>query len=279
MTAADGGGRLRPQGRHHLGRASAAGCARSGLAFDYVLYSHYERQVEDLVAGRIHVAWNSPLAVGARRAARRGAGPSVRAGGDARHRPRPDLGGRRARRLRRSRRSPTSRAGRSAVGAVDSPQATLIPLDHLRGAGLRPGDDVTVRRFDVGRRPARRPHRRRARRGPRARRGRGRRRLHDRRQPPAVRAGGHAARRGDAGRWRRPPPYDHCNMTVVDTAPAAEAARFGELLLAMSYADPRGAAAARPGGPEACGGRAAPAGTRRSSAAVDEVGFYDAKGG
>ena len=33
-----------------------------GLDFDYVLYSHYERQVDDLVAGHIHAAWNSPLA-------------------------------------------------------------------------------------------------------------------------------------------------------------------------------------------------------------------------
>ena len=32
------------------------------LPFDYVLYSNYERQVEDLVDGRIDVAWNSPLA-------------------------------------------------------------------------------------------------------------------------------------------------------------------------------------------------------------------------
>ena len=46
------------------------------LPFDYVLYSHYERQVEDLVGGRIDVAWNSPLAwVRARRLARR-RGPS-----------------------------------------------------------------------------------------------------------------------------------------------------------------------------------------------------------
>ena len=38
--------------------------------FDYVLYSNYERQVEDLVDGRIDVAWNSPLAwVRARRLA------------------------------------------------------------------------------------------------------------------------------------------------------------------------------------------------------------------
>ena len=43
---------------------------RQGLPFDYLLYSHYERQAEDLVAGRIQLAWNSPLAwVRARRLA------------------------------------------------------------------------------------------------------------------------------------------------------------------------------------------------------------------
>src|SRR5215216_5363965 len=43
---------------------------RQGFPFDYLLYSHYERQVTDLLAGRIHVAWNSPLAwVRARRMA------------------------------------------------------------------------------------------------------------------------------------------------------------------------------------------------------------------
>src|ERR1700737_2455736 len=41
-----------------------------GLPFDYLLYSNYERQVEDLLAGRIDAAWNSPLAwVRARRLA------------------------------------------------------------------------------------------------------------------------------------------------------------------------------------------------------------------
>ena len=33
-----------------------------GLDFDFVLYSNYERQAEDLVDGRIDLAWNSPLA-------------------------------------------------------------------------------------------------------------------------------------------------------------------------------------------------------------------------
>src|SRR5438105_2822793 len=47
--------------------------------FDYVLYSHYERQVEDLLDGRVDAAWNSPLAwVRARRLAA-STGTSVRA--------------------------------------------------------------------------------------------------------------------------------------------------------------------------------------------------------
>src|SRR5213075_2500961 len=46
--------------------------ARRGLPFDFVLYSHYERQVEALLAGEIHVAWSSPLAwLQAERLARR----------------------------------------------------------------------------------------------------------------------------------------------------------------------------------------------------------------
>jgi hypothetical protein len=36
--------------------------AAQGLRFDYLPYCHYERQVDDLVAGRIDAAWNSPLA-------------------------------------------------------------------------------------------------------------------------------------------------------------------------------------------------------------------------
>src|SRR5690606_41327236 len=45
-----------------------------GLPFDFVLYANYERQVEDLIEGRVHLAWHSPLAwVRARRlAGRRG---------------------------------------------------------------------------------------------------------------------------------------------------------------------------------------------------------------
>src|ERR1044072_6715514 len=33
-----------------------------GLAFDYVLYSNYERQVQAQLRGHVPVAWDSPLA-------------------------------------------------------------------------------------------------------------------------------------------------------------------------------------------------------------------------
>ena len=119
-----------------------------GLRFDYVLYSNYERLVEALLAGQVDVAWNSPLAwVRARRlAAARGLGVRAVAMRDADCDLRSlvlvladgavaevaDLRGRVV-----------------AVGALDSPQATLLPLAHLREAGLEPGRDFEVRRYDV----------------------------------------------------------------------------------------------------------------------------------
>ena len=37
----------------------------------------------------------------------------------------------------------------------------------------------------------------------------------------------------------RTAPYDHCNFTVLDGAPADSIALFRKLLLDMSYSDPR----------------------------------------
>ena len=114
-----------------------------------MLYSNYERQVTDLVDGRIDVAWNSPLAwVRARRlAAARGAAltPVTMRDTDC------DLRSVIVVRADSPVTSLGDLAGRVvATGAVDSPQATLLPLSLLRSAGLVPGADVTVRRFDVG---------------------------------------------------------------------------------------------------------------------------------
>lgn len=209
---------------------------KSGLPFDYILYTSYERQVEALFAGQIDVAWNSPLAwleserlasaLGLRAEAlcmrdtdrdltsvviAREDGP-VRTVSDIEHR-------------------------RVAVGANDSPQATLIPLYHLSQQGLEPNRDFEVVEFDVLR---------------------GKHGDHIGGERDAVRA----VMRGEcaaaclidanhllfiqegtipSGATRciaQTPPYDHCNFTVLDTAPADSVKRFRDLLLGMSYGDP-----------------------------------------
>ncbi|MBC6462601.1 PhnD/SsuA/transferrin family substrate-binding protein [Actinomadura sp. HBU206391] len=238
-----------------------------GLPFDYVLYSHYERQVEDLVAGRIHAAWNSPLAWARALRLARASGTSVRAlvmrDTDQ------DLTSVVVTRADSPVRSVAELSGRMvATGAVDSPQATLIPLSYL--------PDVVVRRFDVGVG------------------------LHgdhiggERDAARALAAGEvDAACMLDAnhllfvkegvltpGSTRiiaQTEPFDHCNMTVVDTAPKELVDRFGELLIAMSYADPdvrglldlEGLTSWEPG---------RTSGYAAVEAAVDRVGFYDPSG-
>jgi ABC-type phosphate/phosphonate transport system substrate-binding protein len=244
------------------------------FAFDFVLYSNYERQVEELVAGRIDAAWNSPLAwVRAQRVARAGGGAVE------------------ALTMRDSDCDLTSvivvrndsdiaavadlRGRRIATGAIDSPQATLIPLGHLHAAGLEPDRDFEVHRFDVGV---------------------GLHGDHIGGERDAARAlvdgdvdaacmidGNHLAFTNDGtippGTTRivaQTPSYDHCNMTVAADAPD-RVRRFGELLLAMSYADPE----VRPlldleGLKEWKPGRTS--GYGELERAVDTFGFYDQDG-
>ena len=255
-----------------------------GIDFDYVLYSNYERQVLDLVDGRVDVAWNSPLAwVRARRlAAARGATltPVTMRDTDC------DLRSVIVVRADSAVTSLGDLAGRIvATGAVDSPQATLLPLSLLRSAGLTPGTDVAVRRFDVGV---------------------GLHGDHIGGERDAARAlfAGDPADRADAacmidsnlllfGRegvlpagavrvLAQTPPYDHCTMTAGPSAAGgtdvgAGVARLGELLRGMDYAD----AALRPlldleGLKEWRPPRLS--GYDQLERAVDEAGFYDAAG-
>jgi len=208
---------------------------RHGLAFDYVLYSSYERQVEAHFSGDIQVAWNSPLAwLQSERIA--------------------EALGRRAEAIcmRDTDRDLTSvvvvRTGggvqnigdlkgkRVAVGANDSPQATLIPLSYLASEGLQPEADFDVVPFD---------------------RAAGKHGDHIGGERDAVRAllrgdvaaaciidSNHLAFSQEAtipsGATRilaTTPPYDHCNFTVLDKAPAALVEQFRELLLGMAYSD------------------------------------------
>ena len=202
--------------------------ATHGLAFDYILYTNYERQVEAQLRGHLDVAWSSPLAwlqtvrLGARK------GVPVRAIA-----------------MRDTDRDLTSvvlvRANgpksvgeirRIGVGAADSPQATLIPLLELAEAGATP----EVVRHDVllgkhgdhvgGEREAVKAL------------------LAGTVDAACVIDGNRLAfaREGllPAGGTRvahATGKYDHCNMTVVGEV-TPELARFAELLLAMSYADP-----------------------------------------
>jgi ABC-type phosphate/phosphonate transport system substrate-binding protein len=241
------------------------------LPFDYVLYSNYERQVDDLIAGRVHVAWNSPLAwVRARRLAGR-AGRAVR----------PLV-------MRDTDRDLTSvvvvRAGSSfghlsdldgrtvGTGAVDSPQATLIPLAYLAAAGVK----VNARRFDVGvglhgdhiggERDAARAL------------------LSGEVDAAVMLDANHLAfsREGvlPSGATRilaQTGRYDHCTMSATDLAPAALVDRFTALLRGMSYDD----AAVRPlldleGLTRWEAGRTD--GYQALEAAVDLFGFYGPAG-
>jgi ABC-type phosphate/phosphonate transport system substrate-binding protein len=241
------------------------------LAFDYILYSNYERQVDDLIAGRIHAAWNSPLAwVRAHRLA-----PAVQAltmrDTDC------DL----TSVVVVAASSPISdvsqlRGKRVATGAIDSPQATLLPLDLLRAGGLDPRSDVDIVRFDIGVG------------------------LHgdhiggERQAAIALLKGDVDAacmidgnhllfsREGTlpAGTTRilaQTKPFDHCNMTISADAPADLVDRFGSLLLAMDYGDPdvrplldlEGLKQWRPGRTSGYG---------PLEQAVDQSGFYDPAG-
>jgi phosphonate transport system substrate-binding protein len=247
--------------------------ARRGLAFDYVLYTNYERQVEALFAGHIDVAWNSPLAwlqseriagalgrhaeaIGMRDTDRDLTSVLIVRSDSGIH----DIGGLRGKRV--------------AVGAPDSPQATLIPLSYVATQGLKPGEDFAVVAFDnlAGKHGD-----------------------HIGGERDAVRAlvrgevdaaciidGNHllfsqegTIPSGSTRVLACTPVYDHCNFTVLDSAPVELVDGFRGLLLAMSYAD----AAVRPlldmeGLKEWQPGRTS--GYTALTAAVDRFGTIDA---
>jgi ABC-type phosphate/phosphonate transport system substrate-binding protein len=116
-----------------------------GCPMDVVFYTNYELQVRALLDGHLDVAWNSPLAwVEAQR----------RSHGRCRAIAMRDTDRDRVSHLvvpaaSDLRRVEDLRGRTLAVGALDSPQATLIPIGMLQRAGLEPGRDFQVKRFDV----------------------------------------------------------------------------------------------------------------------------------
>ncbi|MBI4476244.1 MAG: phosphate/phosphite/phosphonate ABC transporter substrate-binding protein [Acidobacteria bacterium] len=117
----------------------------NGCPMDCVFYTNYDLQNDALLGGHIDIAWNSPLAwLDAVR----------RSGGGCRAIAMRDTDRDRASHIVVRADGPVKSIadlkGRTiAVGAEDSPQATLIPIGFLQRHGLEPGRDFTVRRFDV----------------------------------------------------------------------------------------------------------------------------------
>lgn len=209
---------------------------QQGLPFDYVLFSNYERQVQAHLRGQIHVAWNSPLAwiETERAAAAVGQTASAIAMRDTDR----DLT---SVMVVRADSAVTSladlRGKRVAVGALDSPQATLIPLEHIaQVTGLLPGVDFELVRNDVavgmhgdhvgGERDAARQL------------------MASEVDAACMIDGNHLAflREGTLAPGSRivgqTPAYDHCNFTVLDDVPRAACERFLTLLRGQRYDDP-----------------------------------------
>ncbi len=116
-----------------------------GVPMDVVFYTNYELQVKALLDGHLDIAWNSPLAwVDAQR----------RSGGTCKAIAMRDTDRDRVSHIVVEKAGPVKaladlKGKTLAVGASDSPQATLIPLEFLRAGGVDPARDLKVRRFDV----------------------------------------------------------------------------------------------------------------------------------
>lgn len=209
-----------------------------GFALDYVLYSNYETQVEAQFKGDIAFAWNSPLAWV--RAARMARARGQRVQSLVMRDTDQDLQSVLVVKSDSPAQSLADLRGKAVgFGAIDSPQATLIPLDHMQHVGqLRPHQDFVVRRFDVlggkhgdhigGERDA----------------------------AAAMLAGEVAASWMIAGNYAAfakegllpaggtrvlatTGRYDHCTMTVSPGVDAQLCERFAELLLSMDWNDAR----------------------------------------
>jgi ABC-type phosphate/phosphonate transport system substrate-binding protein len=206
---------------------------KHGAPIDYVLYSSYDTQVAANLAGEVDVAWNSPLAWVRSQLLAAGRCRAIAMRDSDR-----DLTTKILVRKNSTIASLADLKGKSiAVGASDSPQATLIPLSLVADAGIAPGEDCRIVEHNVmvgkhgdhvgGERDAAR----------------------------ALAAGtvdaacvldaNYAAfiNEGtlDPGTTRvlaTTPPFDHCNFTVSNRLPEELSRPFVEVLLAMSFQDP-----------------------------------------
>jgi len=211
--------------------------AEHDFEFDFVLYSNYEAQVEGHFAGQYDVAWNSPLAwIQAERvAAERGRKAEAIAMRDTDQ----DLTSVIVVRADSDIQTLADLKGKIiGVGAGDSPQATLIPLNHLAESGLDIDKDVSIRRFDrlVGKHGDHIGGERDAARAL----------MQNEVHAACMIDGNHllfsaegTLPQGTTRVLAQTAPYDHCCFTVLDDAPKETIDQFKSLLLSMSYEDPK----------------------------------------
>ncbi|HEX8066523.1 MAG TPA: phosphate/phosphite/phosphonate ABC transporter substrate-binding protein [Thermoleophilaceae bacterium] len=208
--------------------------ARAGVDLDFVLFSNYERQVEELLDGRIDVAWHTNTAFVVTEA-RVGGGAQVLGMRDVDRDFATVLVTRRG---DSSLDGPAGVAGRRlALGSGDSGHAAILPLHYVRAAGVDPESDVELVRFDtdIGKHGdtgssetdvARAVAEGEADVGA---------------MGDAVLAGLRERGFAPAGElevaWRSEP-YYHCTFTALPDFDGERARRFEEALLAMDYNDP-----------------------------------------
>lgn len=204
--------------------------ASQGYDMDCEFYDTYELMTDALLAGKLQIAWNSPLAwVDVVR----------RTGGRCRAIAMRDTDRDRRTHFVALRKSGLGRVenlrGKTlATGAKDSPQSHLLPIHHLRQRGLVAGQDYKVRRFDllVGKHGD-----------------------HIGGELEALRS----VQRGESdacaildlnwARWQADgtadasafvsigttAPFDHCNFSVLEAFPAEEESRWTKTLFSMRY--------------------------------------------
>lgn len=114
--------------------------AKREAEIDYVLYSTYDAQVDANLSGAVEVAWNSPLAWVKSQIVSRGACRAIAMRDSDR-----DLTTKIIARANSTLSTLADLKGKTlAVGASDSPQATLIPLAMVADSGVDPRRDCRV---------------------------------------------------------------------------------------------------------------------------------------
>jgi ABC-type phosphate/phosphonate transport system substrate-binding protein len=205
-----------------------------GPAIDYVLFSNYDRQVQALLARHIDIAWNTNVAwVKVHRATKGACQAIAMRDVDARFSTvfvaRADSG---------VSSLADMRGKRVALGSADSAQAAILPLYYLQQAGLQPGKDCTVLRYDldVGKHGDTGTSELEVLAA-----------LREGKADAGALAEASFAHEVAAGRidlrqvrviWTSPG-YCHCNFTVLGEFPEDLYRRWTDSLLAMRYDDPR----------------------------------------